>query len=214
MVAGGVGAAIAALLIVPLHNRVLGWAERRFQRDLVSMRDDLPETLSYLRETVDEERLLASSLEQIASGVRATRSAVLVIEEQGLRIAATRETTVEEIEAWPTNAALDPNTDDIIHDPGDPLFPARFHLREAAGQTPIGWLLLGPRPDGSFFGKDEREVLSTLTKPIARTLKIVQVRNRREEANTKMQTKVSGQITRVQRRLLAVEKQMTLFSKR
>ena len=42
IVAGAVGAAIAAAVIVPLHNRVHRWAERRFQKPLIRLREGCP----------------------------------------------------------------------------------------------------------------------------------------------------------------------------
>lgn len=49
--AGGLAAALAAVLIVPLHHRVSGWAERRFQRQLLRLSQGLPQIVGDLRET-------------------------------------------------------------------------------------------------------------------------------------------------------------------
>jgi GAF domain-containing protein len=45
---------------------------------------------------------------------------------------------------------------------------------------PIGTLLVGPRPDGRPVGKDEREALEEIADPIARAIRIVRLRERRE----------------------------------
>jgi len=48
-------------------------------------------------------------------------------------------------------------------------FPVRLCLR-ADGIGNVGWLLLGPRPDDSLIGKDERDVLTEIGDPLARAL--------------------------------------------
>jgi hypothetical protein len=53
----------------------------------------------------------------------------------------------------------------------------------------IGWLLLGPRPDGSFFGRDEREALTHVAGPVARAIHIAQLREARE---AKAEARLSG----------------------
>jgi hypothetical protein len=50
------------------------------------------------------------------------------------------------------------------------------------GGAPIGWILLGPRPDGSFYGKDEQEALAEIADPVARAVQIVLLREKREAA--------------------------------
>jgi hypothetical protein len=42
----------------------------------------------------------------------------------------------------------------------------------ADGVGLLGWLLLGPRPDGSFFNKEERETLLAIADPMTRALAI------------------------------------------
>ena len=63
------------------------------------------------------------------------------------------------------------------------MFPLRVRLCIESGDEPetIGWLLLGPRPDGSFFGRDEREALAHVAGPVARAIHIAQLREQREE---------------------------------
>ena len=63
----------------------------------------------------------------------------------------------------------------------DKHFPLRVRLCIETSDEPktIGWLLLGPRPDGSFFGKDEREALEHIAGAVARALHIAQLRERR-----------------------------------
>src|SRR5690606_24481278 len=109
-------------------------------------------------------------------GVRATRAALLV-EDQVL---GSRAVDAEEVEAW--RAAWQPSSrPGIDADRADRLFPLRLPL-EADGHGRVGWLLLGPRPDGSFYGRDERETLLAIADPVARALEIARQREAREAA--------------------------------
>jgi len=171
---GVVGAGLAVALITPLHNRVHGWAERRFQKGLLHMRRDLPLCVGDLRETASMDELLAEIVERIARGVRAGRVAVLL---DG-KLAAGRglEAGAVAVPDLPGDAS------DIIVDRSDRLFPLRIPLRSGhrADETPAGWLLLGPRPDGSLYGKDELDALHEIVDPVARAVRIVQLREARE----------------------------------
>lgn len=40
--AGGIGAGVAAVLLVPLHHRLNHWADHRFRKQLINLRDHLP----------------------------------------------------------------------------------------------------------------------------------------------------------------------------
>ena len=44
----------------------------------------------------------------------------------------------------------------------------------------MGWLLLGPRPDGTLYGRDERRALDEVADPIARALQVVLTRVERD----------------------------------
>jgi hypothetical protein len=61
----------------------------------------------------------------------------------------------------------------------DPLFPLRLPLVAPDGQA-AGWLVLGPHPDGSRFGKEDRKALEELAPPLARALLLAIERSRRE----------------------------------
>jgi hypothetical protein len=183
IVAGAVGAAVAAAVVVPLHNRVHRWAERRFQKPLIRLREGLPECVSDLRESAPVEQLVWAVMNRLKAGVRSTREAVLLTDNGKLALAGTRGVTADEVERW-TPAWKPPETDLTLDcDRHDPTFPLRVRLWiESTGEPEtIGWLLLGPRPDGSFFGRDEREALAHVAAPIARAIHIAQLRERREE---------------------------------
>lgn len=109
----------------------------------------------------------------MAAGVQASRAAVLV----GDKVVAVLNVSAEVAQKW----AQGPHSAD--HGQGgrnDALFPTRLALEaEAIGR--VGWLVLGPRPDGSSYGKDEREVLSEIADPIARAIEIARMREHRDD---------------------------------
>jgi hypothetical protein len=177
-VSGGVAAAIGAAVVVPLHNRVHNWAERRFQRGLMHLRSHLPDCVADLRETGDRGEIVDEVLRRTAAGVRANRAAMII---DG-RTESAFGLELGEVEEWRERVPLDASSASIECDRADALFPVRLPLRagHASSGEPIGWLLLGPRPDGSLFGADEREALESLADPVARALRVVQLRDERE----------------------------------
>ena len=148
--AAGLGAAVAATLVAPLHNRVHRWTEQRFQKALLHFRRDLPACVGDLRETAGMPELLDEVLARVEAGTRAVRSALTIDGETVARRGSE----------------------------GD--FPLVVPLRIGHQQAEIGTLLVGPRPDGSAPGKDEREALAEIADPIARAIRIVATREARE----------------------------------
>jgi hypothetical protein len=148
---GAIGAGLAVVLITPMHNRIHGWAERRFQKALLHLKRDLPDCVGDLRETAGMQELLDEVLARVEAGTRAVRSAVVI---DG-RTVATRGEDGED-------------------------FPISMPLRIDHQKAEIGTLLVGPRPDGSPPGKDEREALDEIADPVARAVRIVRLRESRE----------------------------------
>lgn len=175
---GATGAGLAVVLITPLHNRVHRWAERRFQKALMHLKRHLPECVDDLRETATLVELTEEVLDRVAAGVRTSRAVVLV----GDRVAATRGITEQEAESWRDGNALDIAAERVACNYADPIFPARVPLRVRHGSQLVGWLLLGPRPDGTFYGRDEQEALAEIADPVARAVQIVLHRDAREAA--------------------------------
>ena len=181
--AGAVGAAVAAACIVPLHNRVHRWAERRFQKPLIRLREGLPEWVADLRESAPVEQLVAAVMSRLEAGVRSTREAVLLADEGKFVVAGTRGVSAKELREWQRRWTRSAAEETLDCARADPLFPLRVRLDVESGDAPqtIGWLMLGPRPDGSFFGKDEREAIEHVAGPVARAIHIAQLRERRDE---------------------------------
>ena len=173
--ASALAAAVAAGTIAPLHGRVTRWAERRFQGDLVHLRTGLPLLVGDLRETASPAALADAMLLRLEQGVRATHGAVVA---SGAVIAA-RHIDADAVGGWLAARGGAPSGSALEADRADPLFPLRVPLH-ADGVGAVGALLLGPRPDGSFYGKDERETLAAIADPVARALAIAIERERRE----------------------------------
>ena len=175
----GVAAALAALLVTPAHHRVMHWTERVFQKQLARLRRDLPQDVGDLRETASVGRILDTVLERVGDGVRAHRGAVLLRNGKGLRVAAVRGADRAGAADWLKTADLSGDT--LSSDREDATFPLRLPLVVTAeGRELVGWLLLGPRPDGSFYGMDELDALKDVAEPIARAVHIARLREARE----------------------------------
>lgn len=180
--AGGIGAALAAVAVAPMHAKVQRWAERRFQKALFRLRYGLPPLVGDLRETAGLDQIAGSTLDSVVQGIRASRAALLV---DGQLIDA-REIERDEVSHW--CRTWEPSRHDGIDwQSSDPLFPVRVPL-EAEGHGRVGWLLLGPRPDGSLFGKAERDAIEEVAEPVARA---IQVAARREERDANLESRLS-----------------------
>ncbi len=153
---GAIAAGLAVLLVTPLKDRVQSWAERRFQKDLLILRRDLPEAMADLRETASLDELLDELLARVEAGVRAVRAAIRMDE----RIVARRGEGVN----------------------GETGFPIILPLRAGAAGPEIGTLLVGPRPDGTRPGRGERKALEEIAAPVARAIEVVRRREAREAA--------------------------------
>jgi len=173
-------AAVATVAVTPLYDKIQKWSEKRFQRNLYLLRDDLPECVRDLRETASTHELIEEVLVRVERGVRSVRSAAIVNGE----VMNTRGVTREEVEAWrSTGEGHDHAEDD--RDKADRTFPVRVALVPSSDdEAPIGHLLVGPRPDGSLPSKDEQEALEGVSEAIARAIRNVTKREVRERQVT------------------------------
>ncbi|CAN5382398.1 hypothetical protein BH09PSE4_BH09PSE4_08030 [soil metagenome] len=190
--AGGIGAALAAVMIAPLHHRINHWAEHRFQKGLIKLRHGLPLLVGDMRETASLTALAEAVLKRVETGVRPKRIALL----DDTRLVVAHDVDDSTIAQW--RAGWTPPAGEHLDcKPADPLFPMRVPLA-ADGIGTVGWLLRGPRPDGSFYGKDEREVLSEIADPIARAIAIVRDR----EAH---QGEIQGRFSAIESKFAQIE---------
>lgn len=166
-VSGAVSAAVAAVLLTPLHGRISGWAEQRFQHDLALLKQELPDLLITLSAGASVKRLADAVLPRIEHAVQSTRIALLVedllVATQGINLTTARKL----LRDWQPPAPTE-----LIGRNDEDAFPLHMALRCPLGSI-RGWLLLGPRPDGSFYGKDDLEALTEIGRPLQRTLVLV-----------------------------------------
>lgn len=179
-ISGVIAAAISAILIGPLHRRVTRWTERRFQRRLIRLREGLPETMEDLRETEALPAIGAAAAAAVVTAVRARRAAVIA----GETVIGAHGIAPDEVAAW-RDGWIAPDEPGLHCDAGDALFPLRVALAGGEGDesAPIGWLLIGARPDGSLPGRAERAALADVAAPIARAIQTVRRRDARERAH-------------------------------
>lgn len=171
---GAVGAGLVLTLIAPMHRRIHDWAERRFQKNILRLRRDLPRAVDDLRETASLDELLGETLARVMRGTRATRAAVIIDGRLAARLG-------QDGEDWAMEVPLKIAHQDLV----------------------IGTLLVGPRPDGSQVGKDERSALAEIADPVARAIRIVRTR----EAHF---ARVEADAARHEKRLAALEARLNL----
>jgi hypothetical protein len=169
-ISGAMAAAVAAVLLSPLHNRISDWAERRFQRDLATLKRTLPDILADQSPKVSSGQIGAVALRMISEAIHATRSALLVdghvVAAHGIELNAVRLWSRDSVER---HAAI------LERYRSDAVFPLSIPIRSTfAGATP--WLLLGPRPDGSLYGKDELDALNAVLPAVRDSLNSAIVR--------------------------------------
>ena len=168
-------AALATVLVNPIQERITKWSEKKFQHNLFILRDDLPESVRELRETASLDEMLADILVRIEHGVRSIRSAFVF---EG-RIVETRNATVNEVEDW---RALNEGFSRDLCEPKDKMFPLRVALIPSSekDEEPVGFILVGPRPDGSIPSREEQKALAGVSETIARAIRTVVKREERE----------------------------------
>ena len=172
---GGIAAAVAAILLTPLHGRISNWAEHYFQRDLIGLKSRLPDLLAASSSSSSLARLGPAALSMIEEAVHAARLALVVDRKVAAVRGMTNASARNWLKQWEEPAGADPfDRDD------DGLFPLRLALRCPLGSI-RAWLLLGARPDGSFYGTDDLDALAEIAPQLQRTL--LSVADRETEAN-------------------------------
>ena len=163
--AAAIAAAIAAVVLTPLHDRISNWAEEYFQHDLATLKSQLPELLAELSARSSLRQLGTAALPLVAEAVHATRAALLVEDS----VVAVHAIDLRAARAWTSGWAPSDRAGPVVRDHTDPVFPVRIAMgRPSSGIK--SWLLLGPRPDGSLFGKDEVEALVAVSPSFRRAL--------------------------------------------
>jgi hypothetical protein len=171
-VATTMSAMLAAGVFAPTQNVVLGWTRRHFGKDADKLRG-LAARLAVWRNTETAAEMGMRALAIVAESVHADSAAILALTPTGRDLVAARD--VEDPEKLAEPGALDED---------DPRFPLSLPLEDVDG--PVGVLLIGPRSDGNRYNKDEREVLSIITEPLAEAIRFANLRAAREDGMQKM----------------------------
>jgi hypothetical protein len=198
-ISGAMAAAVAAVLLSPLHNRVSNWAERHFQRDLAVLKRTLPDILADQPPTASSRQLGTVALRMISDAIHATRSALLVegnvVAAQGIELDAVRR--------WSRDSA-ERDRPMLERYPSDCVFRLCIPIRSTfAGATP--WLLLGPRPDGSLYGKDELDALNSILPALRDSLNSAMMRETYLAHQRRADRRVRQDIAELRSRLAAIE---------
>ena len=197
---GGIAAAVAAVLLTPLHGRISHWAEQYFQHDLAAFKHELPDLLTALSAGASVKGLAATVLPRIEAAVQSTRMALLVdnrlVATQGIDRIAARKL----LAGWQPRSTTDPISRD-----DDAAFPLHMALHCPLGSV-RGWLLLGPRPDGSYYGKDDLDALAEVGRPLQRTLILVAEREAEQAGQYRVVSSLKQSITALSERLDRVER--------
>lgn len=170
-VSGAIGAAIAAVLLTPLNDRISAWAEQRFQRDLVQLKTELPALLAEVPASLSPRQVGDAVLPRIAEAVHATKLAIIlkdkVIVADGI---APRQVYRSKRQ-----------------------FPLHLPMHCPFGGLQ-GHLLVGPRPDGSSYGKDDVEaleqVLPALRRALLASLEQERIRRRNRESRRSFESRI------------------------
>lgn len=172
-------AGFAVILVTSVHGRVHHWIERRFQKGVYRLKAQLPELLDALCLRMGAAELCEAVLNEIVRDVRAIKAAILVRGESGLYLAAGRDVDEADVGPWLAPHAFEAPPETPQDE--EPMFNVALPLVDALKDEPIGWLLVGPRPDGTSCNRDERNALAAVAGPIARSVATVRAREDREE---------------------------------
>jgi hypothetical protein len=196
---GAIAAAIAAILLTPLHNGITNWAEQRFQRDLAVLKQQLPELLAELAVSATPRQVANAVLPRIDEAIHAARATIVI----DRAIVGVHGIEPREVRSW--IGQWRPDSDGLFErEAADPTFPVRMALRCPFGSV-RGWLLLGPRPDGSLYGKDELEALAEIAPSLRRALLAAIHRMRAVKTQQRRQRAVANLIACLTSRVDALE---------
>jgi hypothetical protein len=194
-----IAAVLATVLINPLQERITRWSEKRFQKNLFLLRDDLPDSVRDMRETASLTEMLDDILLRIERGVRSIRGATVI----GGKVMRTRHAETADVEEWLKSQEGLTCADDIC-DSQDRTFPIRLPLVPSSDdEAPLGFILVGPRPDGSVISKDEQKALTGVSESIARAVRTVMKREVQER-------RIDSMIEDNERRIAELEEKLGL----
>ncbi|WP_308514399.1 hypothetical protein [Sphingomonas flavescens] len=151
-ISGGIAAGVAAVLLNPLHQRISEAAEHRFQPDLAYLKNHVPEFLEELCLSEAPREVARFFLLSVNEALHANCSALLGFDEDVI-------------------AAVGIAPEPLLLQSAGELFPVWIEVASVcSGRKRL--LLLGGRPDGSSFGRDELGAIKSLLPRLRRALDI------------------------------------------
>lgn len=198
-ISGAVAAAMVAVLMTPLHGRISEWAEQHFQRDLVTLKKQLPDLLAALSAGTSVRRLGTVIMPRIEAAVHSARIALLVDGKLIVTHGITEVSARRLLRNWRT-----PESPELFDRREEDPFPLRMALCCPLGSV-RGWLLLSARPDGSYHGKDELDALAEIAPPLQRTLFLIAEREQERAKDRRAQTALGRSIKALADRLALLE---------
>jgi hypothetical protein len=189
------GAVVAAVFIEPINRRTHDWVERRFHKALLEIRENLPELMRDTRDSATLDEFLESVLSRLVTVVLSVRGAVILDDEVKETVGATKAEVMQWKENY--NPQFDRNVLDCV--PADHMFPLRLEVETTAES--FGWLLIGPRPDGSIPGEDEQEALEKIAGTLGRSIRIVLSRDEEKQQMLRLIQDQGERIARIEKAL-------------
>lgn len=188
-VSGGMAAAVAAVLLNPLHERFTDWAEDRFQPDLAQLKRQMPELLARLGRSTSTRQVCDEVLPHINAAIHATRSAVLldgrIVAASGITLGEARRSGLQS------------------GDDSDRVFPVRMALGSATGAP---CLLLGARPDGTLYGREDLDAVRSTFPALQHALITAEHREALATAINHRDKRLRTEISRIRARLEVLER--------
>jgi hypothetical protein len=197
-VSGGMAAAVAAVLLQPLHERITDWAEDRFQPDLAQLKREMPESLVSLSGTISARKLSEAVLSRFNVAIHATRSAMVLDHQVTGMCGVTR----DEVRSW--WRAVEGSGPIAERDASDPLFPVRLHVGEAPSGASI-WLLVGPRPDNTIYGREDLNAVRSTFPALKHALASALMREALDAAVNRRERRLRNEIRDIRKRLETIE---------
>jgi hypothetical protein len=195
-----IAAAAAVLLINPVQALIHRGTTRVFQRDLFKFRTELPKRMDDLRETASAATLLEVALANTVRGLRATRAAAII----NGRVVASVGRETRDVRQWIHSTEL-PCPARLNSRREDELFPVRLPLRSSTDPLlPIGWIVLGPRPDGSLYSPDERQALLHVEESISRAVEVARQRQQAKSDEARWKERQEKRVKALEERLASL----------
>ena len=198
-ISGGMAAAVAAVLLQPLHERITDWAEDRFQPDLAQLKRELPELLERLSATSSTRKLGTTVLPHINTAIHASSSAIFLDEQ----VKATCGVTTTEARRWWAQA-MQTESQLAERNACDTVFPVRLTLGKAPSGSAV-WLLLGPRPDGTLFGREDLEAVRSTFPALKHALASALMREALNASVDRREKRIQTELREIRARLENVE---------